>query len=45
VRSDQGIEFRVQRLEHAAEDFEVQPGTRVALNWNADHAWLLPRLN
>ncbi|WP_376873491.1 ABC transporter ATP-binding protein [Albirhodobacter sp. R86504] len=45
IASDAGTEFRVQRLEHASEVFPVQLGSRVALTWSPDHAWLLPRLS
>lgn len=45
IASDAGIEFRVQRLEHAAETFPVHLGSRVAMTWTPKHAWLLPRLS
>lgn len=37
-----GHEFRVQKQQHEIDALDLAPGKELTLNWQAQHAWLLP---
>ncbi|MBY5639365.1 ABC transporter ATP-binding protein [Rhizobium leguminosarum] len=37
-----GKEFRVQKQQHEIDALDVTPGKELTLNWQPQHAWLLP---
>jgi spermidine/putrescine transport system ATP-binding protein len=43
VETENRHEFRVQKQQHEIEALALTPGNRVALSWDSQHAWLLPK--
>lgn len=39
-----GAEFRVQKQQHEIEALNIQPGSKLTLHWQPEHAWLLPEI-